>query len=60
MHGVVLSNVSRSQLLDNEFADEVVFGLCGPLVDEVGEVVKQFPEVRVNKLMELYEYQTAY
>lgn len=47
MHSVSLLNVSRPQLLGNEFADEVVLGLCGTLVDKVGEVAEQFPEARV-------------
>lgn len=49
-----------SQLLDNEFADEVVLGLCGALVDEVGKVAEQFSGAHVNQLMERYENETAY
>lgn len=52
--------MSRSQLLDNESADEVVLGLCGALVDEVGEVAEQFPKAGVSSLMELYKNKTAY
>lgn len=52
LNGVGLLDVARSQLLDNELADEVVLGVRGELVDEVSEVAEQFPGARVNKLME--------
>lgn len=41
LHGVGLVDVALAELLGHELADEVVLGLGGALVDEVGEIAQE-------------------
>lgn len=43
MDGVGLFNLARLELLDDELADEIVFGFNATEFDEVFEVVEELP-----------------